>query len=305
MAFESLPLTMAPVLPALQGLGTALQELFNAAQPVLAALGATIAGVLGVGAVVGMNIFAAAINRLGPIVATVINQIEASIRVVATVLTEVTALVTAVANGDWSAAWTAIQNIAKAAVDYVMETLNNMLAVGQTVATGVYDAIKNALDDLNVDASAVMDTIKAWWETAWDALAQAFTPVTDGIAKVQEAIDGIKKGIEDFKGWISTISIPNPFAGLVPPAWWPGANGAGQLGITYAQGGLYTVGEAGRELVMLPRGAQVIPHRQTENILAGGGGGVTVIIQHANMSSEQDSWRLAQQIDELRRRRRA
>ncbi len=56
---------------------------------------------------------------------------------------------------------------------------------------------------------------------------------------------------------------------------------SGELGFC----GLYAPESIGG-LALLPRGAQVIPHRQTEEILAGAGGGVTVVIQGANIRSE-------------------
>lgn len=46
------------------------------------------------------------------------------------------------------------------------------------------------------------------------------------------------------------------------PSWLPGGpptDGQGQLGITYAHGGAYLVGEAGREIVDLPAGLPSSP----------------------------------------------
>ena len=82
-----------------------------------------------------------------------------------------------------------------------------------------------------------------------------------------------------------------------------GLLGGNQLGTAYAHGGWSWVGEAGRELVHLPRGAQVIPNRRSEE-MAAGGGGVNVTIQNATIRSEQDLWELGNALDRAIRRRR-
>jgi len=314
-ALLGLPQSFAPVGEALWGLLAQLGEFWTQVQPLLTGLAMLVGGVLGVGGVVGMNAFAAAIRAAGPVVAASIREITAVIKLVGTVLGEVTTLVSAIAAGDWTTAWESIRSIGGAALQFLIDTLNNLKDVAVAVGSAIYDAVKNSLDDLNIDAGAVMNTIKGWWDSAWDTMAQAFQGVVDGINNIKSLVDGLKQSIDDFAGWVGGLKITPPWAGWSVPdlSWVPGmgggqpanGGGAGQLGITYAQGGVYKVGESGRaELVVLPRGAQVIPHRQTEQILAGGGGGVTVIIQNANLRSEQDSWRLAYQIDELRRRRR-
>jgi hypothetical protein len=58
----------------------------------------------------------------------------------------------------------------------------------------------------------------------------------------------------------------NPFEGIIGFA----------SGTTFARGGLAMVGEQGRELVRIPRGAQVYPNDRTEKILAGSGQAVSV-----------------------------
>ncbi|RIK41600.1 MAG: phage tail tape measure protein [Chloroflexi bacterium] len=74
-----------------------------------------------------------------------------------------------------------------------------------------------------------------------------------------------------------------------------------QLGTAYSHGGPTWVGEGGREIVLLPRGAQVIPNREAESMAAGGWGGPlaeTIVVR-----SEQDLYRLAYQITEIQQRR--
>jgi hypothetical protein len=56
-----------------------------------------------------------------------------------------------------------------------------------------------------------MSSISAFWTGIWEGMSKAIQPVLD-------AIDGLKKGIQGFQDWISSISIPNPFAGIQMPS---------------------------------------------------------------------------------------
>ncbi len=54
-------------------------------------------------------------------------------------------------------------------------------------------------------------------------------------------------------------------------------------GTDFAQGGLSRVGEQGAEIVDLPRGSRVIPAKQTQDILSGGGGSSANITLNVNV----------------------
>lgn len=98
--------------------------------------------------------------------------------------------------------------------------------------------------------------------------------------------------IPAFPSWDSLI--PDWFGGGSDPA-----NNA--LGTSYWRGGATWVGERRPELVMLPRGSQVIPQHR---VGAAGAGGPMVVIEHAEVRNETDIYRLAYAVDDLRRRRR-
>ena len=93
---------------------------------------------------------------------------------------------------------------------------------------------------------------------------------------VKGGINAIISSINVFIRGINKIKVPD---------FVPGLGGKGfniseipmlAKGTDYFKGGLAIVGEQGPELVSMPRGSQVIPNRETENILSNGG---TFILQ--------------------------
>ena len=55
------------------------------------------------------------------------------------------------------------------------------------------------------------------------------------------------------------------------------------------------MGEAGRELVRLPRGTEILPNRRAEQ-LAAAGGGVTLTIEQMIVREDADIYALAYQV---------
>ena len=82
-----------------------------------------------------------------------------------------------------------------------------------------------------------------------------------------------------------------------------GPNGASTnaLGTQYWRGGATWVGDGGKpELVVLPRGSQVIPER----FAGAGAGGPAVVVDKIIVNNEADAYLWAYEVDDLRRRRR-
>jgi hypothetical protein len=108
--------------------------------------------------------------------------------------------------------------------------------------------------------------------------------------------------IPSFPGWSSLWSFIAEKMGIGNGLVSSGSIGPGQqLGVSYWQGGGTWVGEGGREWVNLPRGSQVIPHREAEAMAGGGWGGPiadTIVVR-----SEADLYKLTYLIDDTRRRR--
>lgn len=114
-----------------------------------------------------------------------------------------------------------------------------------------------------------LDRLLSWsWPTPPDILGGAGQAVNDASNWVQEQTGGILGGLLGNK----------------------------QLGTSYAVGGWSWVGEAGPELVRLPRGAEVVPNRRAEKMAMGG---VSVTIQQANIRSEMDIYDVAYKVRDL------
>lgn len=288
------------LLAAALGMGDALKAVLPIVSGLAQALGVTLV----VAASAAMNLVAAAIQNMASIVGPIIDQVSATITLLVTTVKNVAALVMAVATGDWPAAWQAMQNIVGGFKDYFLTTLENVKSFGVAIFDTLKQTVLNTLADLDSGAKSQMDALRAWWDGAWSALTGAFEPVRQGIETVQSTIDGLKKAIEDFVGWIKGVSIPNPFAGIQMPSLpslpsLPNPFGGNRLGTVYAHGGWSWVGEAGPELVRLPRGARVFSAQESQAVV---GGGVNVTIQQANIRSEQDIWQLAHAIEAILRR---
>jgi TP901 family phage tail tape measure protein len=132
---------------------------------------------------------------------------------------------------------------------------------------------------------SILDTLVSWnWPSfpsapSWlDRLLSWSWPEMPG--PVADAIGGVGQAVNDA---------------------WDFVTGGNRLGTAYAHGGWSWVGEAGPELVRLPRGAQVFPSRESQEMV-GQGGGVNVTIQQATIRGEQDIWELAHAIESILRR---
>jgi hypothetical protein len=218
-------------------------------------------------ATVGINTLAAIFGGLPLMVGGIIDAITNTIRTITGVFGEVVAGVQALISGDWQTAWNNFKNAGRIAID----GLNAWIAMGAigvgTVILGIKDIIVNSLKDLGID----------------------ITPLENAISSVKGVFNGLKD-------WIGGLSFPNPFAsligwaeeaiskinqviGMIPgmpqatpvtpgttstPPYLPG----GAKGFSDFAGGLAMVGEEGPELVVLPRGADVVPNGLTEQVAA-------------------------------------
>jgi len=109
---------------------------------------------------------------------------------------------------------------------------------------------------------------------------------------------------------LSDLKWPDlPRLEISMPGWVSGFFGGGgggpaaeQLGTNYFGGGWTWVGEAGRELVRLPRGAEVIPNRRAEE-MAGASSGVSISVGQMVVRDDMDLYSVAYRLNDLLRRR--
>lgn len=126
-------------------------------------------------------------------------------------------------------------------------------------------------------------TAAQWITDRWNGLLDFFRGIPDWFSKIGQGIaDGVKNGFKGAVNWIIDrlnwlvdrandlirgVNSVLPGGGIPTIPRIPGLATGG----TVLRGGLVEVGERGREIVSLPAGASVTPHRETEAILGGGG----------------------------------
>ena len=155
------------------------------------------------------------------------------------------------------------------------------------------ETITTTLRDLGVDVQSILSGIKAWWDSTWLSFSTVIQPVTDAIA-------ALKTGIEEFQAWVTSVSIPNPFAGwqvpslpaLPNPFGGNPAPGQNAVGTQAWRGGLTWVGERGPELLDVPFGTRIYNNRES---MALAGSPVTVNVA-ATVSQPHDVELLARRV---------
>lgn len=284
-------------------LQAAFVNLWTAVQPILTQLAAAIGVGLAVAADVGINAVAAIIGNLPALIGPSINQVTATITLIATTLQNVTALISALIKGDWAGAWKAAEDLFRGFYTYFNATLSNLQSIANAVFTVISQIVVGTLTDMGVDVESTLRSLETFWRGIWDTMSKAVEPV-------MAAIDGLKKGIEDFASWLGGISIPNPFAGISFPAMpalpsLPGfaAGGAVSAGVPII------VGERGQEVFVPNVNGQIIPHHElggwaADLVGAGAGGGGGPMIGVANVYNEIDIRALAYQVAQYQQRRR-
>ncbi len=314
-AVLALPANLAPLMPKLGELGAAFGELMTALQPLLYWLGVGLAIV----ADFGINSLAATFETLPTVLGVIIEQVTATIRLISTVITEVTGAIGAAINGDWSGVWQNAQNIVQAFVTFFRGLFARLGTFMEAVAKRIGDPIVNTLKDLGVDIVPILDGIKNTFDTVWTAVLGFIQPVIDIVGTLQKAF-------EDFSAWLDTLSLPNPFEGILGAAnavqaalgaagnFVSGGGADGDpntpkaLGGPVLAGGNYLVGEKGPELFVPNRAGSIIPNDELGGMwgdLAGAGaGGAVVMNNYGDIVQPLDLKALAYEVAQLLNRRR-
>ena len=287
------------------GLGEALERLGAALKPIIGLIGAG----LTIAITLVMNRISSLMNRLPETVDLAIAQVENAINTVAGILEEATALVQAVIDGDWSAAWESLKNIGITAFEGLENQAEIAIGLIGVMLGGLKDTVADTMRDFGMDISAPLDEIEAqvrsfwaWltgltWEERWNALGEGFGAIVDSLLVWQwpdlsALLEWQWPDLSKLLTW-KWPALPS-FEWPSLPRWLGGAgnNAAGALNWG---GGLTWVGERGPELVALPGGSRI--YNNNEAMAMTGGGGVT--IQEIHIHNEMDVEVL---INQLRRR---
>lgn len=210
-AFMGLPESLAPLLPALQEMGAAFGGLVTAAQPLVMLLGVALA----VAADFGVNLMAAAIERLPGIVGPVIDQVTNSVKLISTVISEVTTAIVAIANGDWATAWNSMKSIVTAFQTFVSETWTNITTMVGNVGGAVGDAVVNTLNDMGLTAAA----------TQVQAIIDQVTALGEKIASVLSGKTSFAIALPEWVttllewGWPALPEVPDWLKGMLKWEW--------------------------------------------------------------------------------------
>lgn len=221
------------LLPALQPLMAALQNLGNAVMPVIMTAIQTIAPVLAtvVGNVIQtMSVIATAvtpvINNIAALIQTVLPVIQSVfqswgsaiqgvinavfpfiqtvIESVMNVISNVISTITALIQGDWDGVWNGIKNIAQSVWD----------GIGNIIQAGV-DLIKNLIDN-------ALNFIKGIFQTIWNAIKGTVQDVWNGIkSAISSAINAVSSTISGVLSSIQSFfsNAWNSITNAVSSAW--------------------------------------------------------------------------------------
>jgi TP901 family phage tail tape measure protein len=285
-AVGALPSKVGELTPQFAGLGEAFGGLATALQPVLQALG-MLAAALGAGLVVaanlGVNLLAAAFERLPQLLAPIIDQATATINLISSTLTGVTAAVTAIAAGDWSAAWEALKGIVDGVIAYVTDSWTNFTTMfgelgdlfAGIVPPGWFEAL-TGWEWPEFKPPPLLASLLAWKWPGFPALPSILDTLVNWKWPSLE-MPGWLDDLLNWK-WPSFPALPSWLGGSSEPETPPGKNARGT---NYWRGGLTWVGERGPELVDLPRGARVYDAGESRR-MAGAPITINVPVQTAN-----------------------
>jgi hypothetical protein len=298
-ALETVPASLEQLRPSVTGLIGAFGGLWNALQPVVDVLGKTLVAA----AAAGTNLLAAAIQRLPGIVGPMIDQVTASINMIATTVSGVTGAIAAIAAGDWAGAWNSLKGIVTGFETFVKQTWTNVTTYLSNIGAAIGDAAVNTLNDLGLTEAA--STIEA---------------IIASIGTLQADIAALFSGEKSLFGEDGVLRFETPewLAGFLAWAWpefptfpeftwpdiefewpdiefewpeiefewpeiefeWPDFDTPGWVqslidalngfklpwmaeGSSFAPGGLTWVGERGPEMVVMPPGAEVLTNGQS------------------------------------------
>lgn len=298
-AFAALPEKLAPLMPKLQELGGAFMGLIQSLAPFAALIGVGLA----IAADFGVNALAAVLNNLPGLVGPIIDQVTATLRLISTVLTEVISAVQAAIDGDWNAVWESAKTVINEFNTFFRGLFSRLGTFLGAVGQILYDAIVDTLRDMGIDVAPILEGIRKTFEDIWTKVQGYIQPVIDLVATITTKIG-------EFKDFLGSLDLPNPFAGLASAgqavmdaiggignaASGGGADGDPStpqaIGTSYFRGGTAQINERGYEQIVLPAGARIYTNGQTNNLPTSEGKTFNINLGGVTVRSEADARRL-------------
>ncbi|EAC8477293.1 phage tail tape measure protein [Listeria monocytogenes] len=218
-----------------------ISSIITAISPIIAFIGGVISTII--------SIIAPIVTFIANIIASIINFITPIIQVVAGVFSTVFSIVSSVFRG--------IADFIGNVINTVSTIISKISDTVSTVFNKVYSVVSDVMGRVGSLITGIFDGI----ENAWNGLTDFVSGVMDGISNAVNSVVDSMKGvvntvIDGINGAIGIINkIPGVKIGKISHL---------QSGTTSWTGGPAYMNEGGRgEMVILPSGAQVIPHDAT------------------------------------------
>lgn len=204
------------------------------------------------------------IDRLAPIALNVFNTIAAAVKSFSASWAIVWPGIAEVLKGVWDmivgvikVAWALISGIINIGLDILSGNWSGVWKDIKNTVAGVWDGIKTYIQGALEGIKGVIDTV---WSTvsgkvsqpfkdAWNAIKPIFDNISGAINNIKGMADNVKNGATSVVNTITSF-LPGHADGIVD-------NPVGHVA---------WVGERGRELMYVPRGASIIPNNQLGNI---------------------------------------
>lgn len=285
--------------PQFAGLRDAVVGAITMIQPVITAFGAGMAAVFGVGASLAINSFTAIFQTLPASVGAIIDQLSATITLIATTLTSTVGIVTGLLRGDFAGAWTSAQSLVQGFATFGLASVTNFTTMAglaftsfKTILVGTFSDLMGAigLDQVNAQLAEIQQTVTNFFsgdgnifqtafsvlveEPAWLAGLLAFAwPAISAVAGFAELLSWMWPEMPR-PAWLDTlISWAPPMPGWVSSLLsWTGLGGGAAVGANATgtdswRGGWTWVGEKGPELLNLPKGSQILSNKESKKMI--------------------------------------
>lgn len=274
-----------------------LKATLTTLQPALMMVGAILGGVV----ILALNTFASALANVADVAMPILDQIVSTLELVSGTLSGVATVAVGVSTGDWTLAWSGMQTVFTSFYTYFSTTAENIKSIMAAIVTFASESLTSTLEAFGIDTTGVVAAteslvgfIKGFTWPEWPGAPEFITALLAWVWPELPALIGsllkwvwptLPQVVKDLIGW-EWPSMPEWIDNLFNWSWptlpalpsWLGGSGQA-LGTGFLQrGGPTLVGEDGPEMVLLPRGVEVVNNRDLQRASRQGGlgGGITI-----------------------------